>query len=1011
MTTSRTSRLTQLVSSIALMAIASGAMITLPSQAAVAVDLSRRVAFDIPAQPLPSALMQFSSQAGVEFSASTDLVEGKQVSALKGTYATQEALAMLLAGTGLEFAPIDDRVLAIRAKGDASAGGRDSSGTSQATKEESPGSFGRLRLAQNGQTSRTDSSSESSQERIAEVVVTGSRLRRRSGDEASPVPITVFDRHRLDELGVASVAGVLNYLPQQPSADFDSARFPNGASFAQLRGVGLDKTLVLINGRRAVPSGSSVAFNAFDLNTIPLTAVERIEVLSDSASAIYGADAVGGVINITLKRRISSPTIEMRYGTADGGARERRVSLSAGLANERLRAAAVADYFDVGILPATERDLSADKDYRRFGSIDRRSLRSNPGNVCSADGGNLPGLTSPCAAIPQGSTGVGLTPADFSATDGQQNFQHVSGLSSIIGPREGSSALLFAELDLSPGLTVFADLLYVDRNNGARGNAAGSITPSSARLTVPAANPFNPFGTAVRVDYLFSGVGRRYTEVNSESFRGAVGLKGGFGTWDWEVSVLGTDEKSKSESGNFADLAAANAALNETDPALALNVFQDGSAGSPQLLASLRRPPTFDSARSRATQGGGFIRGGVFSLPAGRVEAVVGAEVRSEKANFQQTDGGFPGDRNTSAAFAEMRFPLIGVDMRIPAVRTLDLTVAGRYDHYNDFGDTFNPQYGLVWSPIDDLALRLAYSESFQAPALFELYLPRSEFAGRVSDPRRNDETVDIVQFAGGNPDLEPLEASSLTAGFVFSPRNLPGLRISASYWQLDLSNRFGSLVPDLLVAFEHLFPGRVARAASTPADIAAGLPGQIQSVESTILNFGTLETSGIDLGLAQSIDALGGRFTLSLSGTWIERYRTLNAPGTPIEDFVGTTNDFLGALPLWRAIGTLGWTRRGVGLSATANYMAAYDDATFDGPTGRVIPAQTLMDVQGSIRFNEFMAQPPALLNGISLTAGVLNLLDRQPSFAEVRGVIGYDTSQGNIRGRFGYLSLSKSF
>ena len=166
---------------------------------------------------------------------------------------------------------------------------------------------------------------------LEEVVITGSRLR--TGEEGA-APVTVFDRERIDEIGASTVAEVLKYLPQLPYIRADGFS-TTGAQYAQLRGLGVDFTLVLINGRRTVPGAATIGFNGFDLNSIPLGAVERLEVLSDSASAVYGADAVGGVVNIILKQSIDRPIVDLRYGAAEGGSEERRASWSGGLSGER----------------------------------------------------------------------------------------------------------------------------------------------------------------------------------------------------------------------------------------------------------------------------------------------------------------------------------------------------------------------------------------------------------------------------------------------------------------------------------------------------------------------------------------------------------------------------------------------------------------------------------------------------------------------------------------------------
>src|SRR5690606_39234292 len=166
-----------------------------------------------------------------------------------------------------------------------------------------------------------------------------------------------------------------------------------GSQHAELRGLGADNTLVLINGRRAMPSAPSIASNAFDLNTIPLAAIERIEVLSDSASAVYGADAMGGVINLILRKEIPRPVLDVHFGGADGGAEERRISLSSGYSTARLRGSIVLDYFERETLLGEERERWRDQDFQRYGGVDRRSRAASPGTVSSLTTENLPGLS------------------------------------------------------------------------------------------------------------------------------------------------------------------------------------------------------------------------------------------------------------------------------------------------------------------------------------------------------------------------------------------------------------------------------------------------------------------------------------------------------------------------------------------------------------------------------------------------------------------------------------------
>lgn len=843
---------------------------------------------------------------------------------------------------------------------------------------------------------------DSAEERIEleEVVVTGTRLR--SSTEASA--LTVFDRALIEELGAASVPDLLRYLPQQPFMPVEGSRF-GGAQFVELRGIGADMTLVLINGRRAVTSAPQIAFNAFDLNSMPISAVERIDVLADGASAVYGADAVGGVVNVVLKRAIDAPEVGLRYGTARDGAEEVRASLGAGFSTERFSAALSLDWLNREFLLGEARDRYRNQDYRRFGSVDQRSPNANPGNVTSRTTANLPGLPSRTAGVPEGSTGVGLTPEDFLETAGVRNLDSLARFRSIIPEVERGSAVLNATYDVSQSLSLFVEGLYTDRSS------ISQSPPSALNGTlVPATNPFNPFGVPVSSNFLLTGIGPQHSVVEADSLRAVAGARGQVGSFDWELSYLYSDETGRSWVENTASPAAVAAALAATDPAVALNPFQDGPGGSQALLDSLVAQPTVANYVSRADFVSGFMRGNVWQLPAGPLEVVLGGEYREESVVF---DGSIFIDdgRYVSAAFAEASVPLIDAAMQIPAVRGLSVTVAARQDRYSDFGSDLNPQYTLVWQPVSELNVRVSYGTSFRPPSLFDLYFPRTPFDNTpVTDPRRNNEPTFVTVTHGGNPELEPVSAQSLTAGVTWSPSFLEGLRLSATYWRIELDDRVQTFTEQLVVEYESLFPERVVRAAPTPADVAAGLPGVIESVDSTRMNFGALETDGVDLDLRWSIGSSWGDWLPHVSATWVNRYEAGQAPGTPPLDRVDLASQD-GSILSWRAVAGLAWQRNVWGAALTARYMPEYDDANAIGVrNGRIIEDQFLLDAQVSLDFRR-MESAPAWLRGLSLQAGVVNLFDEEPPFAVVGGQLGYDLTQGDLRQRFGYINLSKRF
>lgn len=836
---------------------------------------------------------------------------------------------------------------------------------------------------------------------LEEIVVTGSRLK--LPDEQAAAPVVVFDRFDIERAGVASVAELLQYIPQAPYV-FSENFQAGGAQFAEMRGLGVDTTLILINGRRVVPSAVNVAANAFDLNTLPLAAIERIEVLGDAASAVYGADAVGGVINVVLKSQIERPVIEASVGSADGGGRERRGALSGGYAGERLNVALTIDYFDRDYLLGARRDRWADQDYTRYGSTDWRSANTNPGNVRSRTTENLPGLNSTFAAVPEGSSGIGLSASDFAGTAGERSLESLFKYHSVVSQSDRRSVVGLLDYQFTPSVSAFVDAMYVDRS------VRNQSEPSAiSNVRVPANNPFNPFGVDVTANFLLTGLGPREAVAESELQRAVAGLRGTVGSWDWEISGLSTREEASSWNENVADPVRVAEALSSTDPATALNVFMDGAGGSDVLLRSLITRPVTD-VTSDGTQFTGFVRGPLLMLPAGALQVVAGAEARREQIDFQGSVT-VDHDRDVTAVFAEARVPLVAREWQWPAVHELSLSVAGRGDDYSDFGSTFNPQYGLRWAPVRDLLLSASYGESFRAPALFELYSPRREIVGNVVvDPRRNGESVPVTLMSGGNPSLDPVEAESYTAGLVYTPHALEGFRFAANYWDVTLEGRVAIFSQQLVLENEAIFADRVQRAVATPSDLAAGLPGFITAIDISRINFGRVRTHGIDTSVRYSLESGVGLWSFNAAATWVGDYRAIQVPNTPAIERVGVAN-LDGSIPRWR--GTLGvsWAHRGCDLSTTARYIGGYQDRTILGAdVGRDVDSQVLVDLQARMAFQEWL-HTQHWLQGLTLSLGVLNAFDKEPPFSEINALVGYDQSQGDLRGRFGYLRLSYEF
>jgi iron complex outermembrane receptor protein len=910
-------------------------------------SVSTEYALSIPSGSLATAIDQFSNQTGLQMA--TELTPEQQrrsVDAVQGRFTADAALDRLLAGSELTHVWLDASTIRIYVSV----------------------------VLPHGEGGQRD------------VLVTGSRL----GGGEGPAPIRSYDREQIDRWGVSTLPGLTTLMAQQPFS-FGEWFQQSGAQHFQLRGLGVDTTLVLINGRRVQPSASSVSLNAFDLNTIPLTAVERIEVMSDSASAIYGSDAIGGVVNIILKHEVDESDIFLHYGGAAGGAYERRAAATIGTSWQRLTSALTLDYFDRSMLVGAERDLWRNQDFRRFGGTDYRTTSAPRANVYSLTGAPLPGLPTMQASVPLGSIGVGLRPEDFLATAGEVSFYSSRQTAAIEPDLKRLSAVGSAEFSVGDRSAIFGEMLLTTSEIANQGALAAVIGQ-----TVPAENPFNPFNQAVRVSFSLAGTRPISMLTEGELRRFVLGARGGLSRWDWELALTTSDDSAHVEKDNDLDPSLVQAALWSTDPQMALNPFVDGPAGSDALLASLVRNEEYEYL-SRTSLLSGFLRGPLFRMPGGMSELVVGAEARREEVKAVDRSPLQRG-RDIVSEFVELKLPFL---------RQLTAKLALRADSYEGGGDSVNPQYGLVWRPSQDWLVRAAYGTSFRPPSLAELSFPRSELPYYLTDLRRGGSSALVRVTIGGNPELENVSAHSFTTGIAYRVGNSPGLHWGAHYWRVVMERRI--VLPGLLnLAKLEKIPGRVTRSAPTDADASAGWPGALQSVDISLLNYGRLETSGVDLDLSYRVVGALGQLQTALSATWVDKYASHDLAQIASPDRVGIAN-YVGTIPEWRVVGSLTWEGSGWGVSTTATYTPSYQDSDIAGPLDQRLPSRTVVDMQAWLELERLFG--PAGFHHLKVTAGALNFFDKDVDFANAGLMYGFDVSQADLKQRFTYLRITKSF
>lgn len=947
-------------------------VLTLALQAADATAQQAQANFSIPEQKLQDALLAYGQQAGVSITMPDDALLYRRSRAVQGARTQSDALAALLAGSGLTFEFVSPNAVRVFVP---------------EKRSEAPRQAPRPAVAAPVQAQD-------------EITVVASRL----GTQQSAQPTVAITRKDIESSGRESVAQLLNNLPQVSVRSTPSpSQNSRGVSSVNLRGLPNGLTLVLLDGRKLGGTAYQSSTGITNLNLLPLAAIERIEVLPGGSSAVYGGDALAGVVNIVLRKNVEGGAVDFRYGGADNFA-ERQWTAAWGHGFDRGSISILAQHNSNNELTNAARDISKNTDFRRFGGPLYTTTFTSPGNVYSVDGKPLPGLKSNVAAIPAGN-GVGLKISDFLATDGKPNtsttyYENVA----QVPPAEQYGTMVYGTFELTPDVELYGNVFYSHRKSPER-DYTYQLGGQAGYHIVPANNPFNPFGVPVGVNLVFDGTGTQCYCLTQDYTRGLVGARGDIGSWHWDVAVTRSySHDVNDEDGLYSPAATAQAGLSDTNPATALNPFQTKVWSMADI--GKYNQHLIQTSENWLTTVDATVRGPLFELPAGTVRALAGVEYDYSQVGYHYYTLNVNGDRNVGSAFTEIRVPLLGPGEAGGAERVV-LSGAARYDRFSDFGSKVSPQGGIEIRPVDGLLLRGSYSEAFKPPTLYQLHAP--EITGstvQIVDPRRG-ESYFAGQTTGGNSRLQPLTGESQSFGFVLTPRALPGLEISASKWRMKLDNYVSTIASQTLVNNESLFGDYVIRAAPSAADVAAGRPGQIRTVRNVSLNFGTYNIAGVDLAVRWPFKTSIGEFVPAAAATSVYRYNAALIPGAPVGQRAGKATTG-GYAPKWKGQASLGWNTDYVETSFSANYTGAYRDYA---PSNISLGNFWTFDLNARIAIGQAFRDLPSQLKGTYLTVGVRNLSDRLPDYSSYSVTSGYDPTQYDIIGRYLYAQVGFRF
>lgn len=919
--------------------------------------------FSIGAGELKAALDAYARQSGQQIIYRVEDVRGRQSPGVHGALERDAALDRLLAGTGLEVR-------------------RDSSGA--------------IAVVRSPTRPPAEAAPEPEAVPLAELVVTGTRL---PGGKQDSTPVNSYSTEVVARSGQTTLAAFLSTLPEVSVVSASPITNFGGQATVRLRGLPAGTTLVLLDGRRLASSGVGAATAVVDLNAFAPDLLERVDIVPTGSSAIYGSDAIGGVINLVTRKRFSGAGGAVSRSFADDY-EESRVAVAVGQEFSRGSLSLVATYREQDSLQLSDRALTADSDFRRFahlGGTDQRQQWCDPGTVFAASG-LLNGVGTASAGIP---TGAQARPAlaDFAQSAGRPNLCDYYPASVIIPRSRGVSGLVSGEFKVADQITLYADLLYAKYDTDGR-----FLGVDVNRLSTPAANAFNPFGQAVLVSTLIPVLNG--TDAESEVSRPLLGARGSWGAnWSWDAAVWRSTTRDD-VSQVIRNNAALASALGSSDPATALNVFRP-ALNSKALLDSIFTRQT-NLYRARQTGADAVLRGRLLELPGGPLAVALGWEGGRERIDRTLLGSGSPvstaGRRETYSMFVEARAPLLPGDGR--AGHMLQVNLAARHDHYSDFGSTTTPQVAIEYRPLSRLSLRAAYSEAFKAPTLIQLFAGRTTVTAPLRDPKLGV-SVPITITNGGNPALQPEtgEASTFTATWRDPERS--NLRLSATYFVVQQQSRIVTPIVTAILNNEEMFPGRVTRGAPAPG---ASI-GPVTSVDNTNLNFGGLKLSGLDVSASFDVRLGPGVLSPHVALTRTLKYTSQITPGAPYVDRLSRAASSDVWAPRYKANAGLTWAQDSFVLSARGRYVGRYLDYQTPSNSNELGDYWTF-DASAEGRLSALPLIGDVAPEGVYARIAVSNLFDRGPKYSNYgSGIWGFDPSVDDILGRTVTLSVGKHF
>ncbi|CAM3647460.1 MULTISPECIES: TonB-dependent receptor domain-containing protein [Pseudoalteromonas] len=938
--------------------------------------------------------------------------------------------------------------------------------------------------------SATSFAAEEGAEKVERIEVTGSRILREGA--ISPSPVTVISGEDLINTGALNIGEVLNKLPALATTYSlaNSGRFIGtaGVSLLDLRGMGSERTLVLVDGKRHVSSAPGTS--SVDTNTIPSAWIEKVEIITGGASAVYGADAVTGVVNFILKKNISGLNVSATKGVAENSSYENEkftFSYGKDFSEGRGNVAFSMEYnaqdslnaldnpwtatsyasmpYDVVTGESRPEDQLDSEDYPDKIVVPNAGyyLISNAGTVWNPNTGDILGRFNPDSTLGPVNTG--------SFDDGQYcggpdcDFINLRQYSEIQPKFERVNYNFKVNYDVTDELNAYFQAKYSKTEGENIGqpffrfySGANLISRDNAFLSADTAAMMDQEGLSIiGVNKMYNDIGRRLEENTRETTRFVTGIQG-YITEDWSMDISLVHGKSEIERVNGANVIMANyanaidavfddsgnivcrSAEARADGCVAANIMGDGAI-SQAAIDYVTTTSTGTSEIEQTVFNATFSNSALFELPAGMVGFAGGVEYRDETsvtiedpfaktgATFfnalGETDGGY----DVKEAFFELSVPLIE---DVFLIDSLVFDTAVRYADYSTVGDATSWKLGLDWTITPELRARFTVSEAMRAPNIDELFSGQSQSFTNVDDSCKvseldqlsesgralraancaalgvpadfdsNYDSATLETLVGGNPDLQPEESKSITAGIVYQPEWLEGFSVTADYWEIDIDDTISGIgfqtiidrCVDSPTGIDNQFCGLITRDPNT---------SEITLLKGFALNIARSLNSGVDFEFGYDFDALGGSFGTSFIGTYL-----IEAKDYPFSAEPENYTDYQGVLgdESWQGNLSVDYTYDNLMVGFTTRFI---DGVELYNPT----QIESNPNPSNEMRYGSYFVTDASVAynfdNGIGLKFGVDNIFDRKLP-GSTTGTGAGSAIYDNI-GRFGYLQATYKF